>query len=84
MKERVFKLTDDQHDRLWEDRRSVAMIGEVMGSAIMKVAEEAAHKEEMYWEGLRQLVGASKCQHLQVNWAKRQVTIKDKEVKNGN
>ena len=79
MKElRRVKLTDNQYDRLWEDRRTVDMAGEMLGLAIMKAAEEAARFEHLFWQSVRRTADKQDNEDVKVDWINRELVVMEK------
>ena len=70
-------LTDDQHDRLWIDRKAIDKVGEIVGAALVEASERAAKRDKLFWDVVYKLAGADEKTHkVQVDWINRKVIAK--------
>jgi len=79
--ERIVELSDDQHARMWHDRRTIDAVGKILGTAILQAAEEAAYAEEKFWQVVHDLAGADEhSETVSIDWVKRTVKVKKKQT----
>ena len=72
------KLTDDQHKRLWKDRKSVEVICGILGKAISEAAERVAEQDYSFWRAVEKICGATKEEYvIAVDWINREVVVKE-------
>tara|TARA_R110000824_G_scaffold172833_2_gene350789 strand:- start:2795 stop:3049 length:255 start_codon:yes stop_codon:yes gene_type:complete len=73
---REIKLTDDQFDMLKKVNSEITiarkMLGEVMATAI----EQAAEREQDFWDSVQELAGAVTEESYQINWLTRKIVVK--------
>ena len=75
MKERIVPLTDDQFDRLDEDRRKMDQVGIIVSSTIRKLAESLARDDRIFWQQVERLAEA-RSRVCTVDWVNRCIVVK--------
>jgi len=82
--EKIIPLTDDQFDRLHDDKRAIDMVGTVIAAAIAKASEEAARNERLFWGSVHRLAGIvyrDAGTKVEVDWFNRCIVVKEETDK---
>ena len=69
-------LTDDQYDRLWEERRKREMVDQTIANLVLELSERLARQEVEMWDTVYRLAGVNKHnRHIKIDWMNRCIVV---------
>ena len=68
-------LTDDQFQRLWEDKQKHIATGRMLAATISHLAEIQALDDSLFWEVVSRLCGGVDFQRCEIDWVNRCVIV---------
>ena len=76
MTDRIEPLTDQQFDRVWRDKSNTTEIGKVLAAMAIKLGEQLAVDDQLFWESVARLAKADH-QVCTIDWVNRCIRVKE-------
>jgi len=73
---REVKLTNDQYDMLRKTDNEITIAKRMLGEVIVTAIEQAAEREEDFWESVRELAKAEPGDTYHVDYLGRRIVVK--------
>lgn len=75
---RTVPLTDDQYDKLWEDRKARDAVADIVGGAILSAAKKLAEQDKQFWVCVSRLTKTKPNEINSIDWLNRCVNVLEK------